>query len=224
MDASQFIKFNQPFTCLIAGATRSGKSTLVKNILSNCETLFNKDSLRVMYCHGMLTNKDPETIPDVHLQYYTTLPNEKEIDDFAPDIIVIDDLMVELSKSPQLLNMFTKGSHHKNINVFFLTQNLFFNSPIWRTLSLNAHYLFIMKNPRDRSQINHIARQFYPRQPNILTEAYEDATREPFSYLKIDATPETPDDYRIQSRITSEDNKGTLSPIFYIPKKHVRKP
>jgi len=37
--------------------------------------------------------------------------------------VIIDDLMQETNET--VANMFTKGSHHRNISVVFLAQNLF---------------------------------------------------------------------------------------------------
>ncbi|RWR99665.1 hypothetical protein B4U80_06778 [Leptotrombidium deliense] len=99
-----------------------------------------------------------------------------------------------------------------------LLQNIFFKSPDMRTISLNAHYLVIMKNPRDRSQIRHLAMQLYPTNVNRLIEAYSDATGKPFSYIKVDCTALTPDEFRLQSRLTPEENNGVFAPVLYPPK------
>jgi len=47
--------------------------------------------------------------------------------------------------------MFTKISHHRNVSVVYLTQNVFDKNKYARTISLNAHYLVLIKNPRDAS-------------------------------------------------------------------------
>ena len=57
-----------------------------------------------------------------------------------------------------LYNLFTKGSHHSNLSVLHLVQNVFDKNKHTRTISLNAHYLVIFKNPRDASQVTHSAR------------------------------------------------------------------
>jgi len=38
-------------------------------------------------------------------------------------LVIIDDLMQETNET--VANMFTKGSHHRNVSVVFLAQNLF---------------------------------------------------------------------------------------------------
>ena len=78
-----------------------------------------------------------------------------------------------------IANMFTKGSHHRNVSVVFLAQNLFSKNKFARTMSLNAHYMVLFKKPRDVSQFANLARQMYPKTSQFAVEAYRDATREP---------------------------------------------
>ena len=40
-----------------------------------------------------------------------------------PVLLIIDDLMQETNES--VVNLFTKGSHHRNVSVMYLAQNLF---------------------------------------------------------------------------------------------------
>ena len=65
--------------------------------------------------------------------------------------MVIDDQMTETSNNKRILNLFTNGSHHRNLSLIFLVQNVYFQGKIKRTLSLNASYLVLFKNPRQAS-------------------------------------------------------------------------
>jgi len=56
----------------------------------------------------------------------------------CPTLLIIDDLMSETNQL--VANIFTNISHHRNINVLYLTQNLFDKNRFARTISLNAHY------------------------------------------------------------------------------------
>ena len=114
-----------------------------------------------------------------------------------------------------VVNLFTKGSHHRNLSVFYLTQNLFHQGPGQRDISLNANYIVVFKNPRDRAQIKHLARQVYPENPLFLQESYLDATSRPHGYLVLDLKQSTSENYRIRTNIFSEHQPE----IFYLPKK-----
>ena len=95
------------------------------------------------------------TMKDVEFQQ--GLPDVEELESC---LLVLDDMMDRLES--EVADLFTKGSHHKNISVIAVTQNVFHPSRFRRTISLNTHYMVLFKNPRDASQIQHLARQMYP--------------------------------------------------------------
>ena len=64
-------------------------------------------------------------------------------------------------KDAVIAKLFTKKSHHGNLSVIYIVQNLFHHSKEHRTISLNASYLCLTKNVRDASQIIHLAKQLY---------------------------------------------------------------
>ena len=88
-------------------------------------------------------------------------------------MIILDDLMEETDQ--RVASLFTKKSHHRNISVMYIVQNLFHH----RTISLNAHYMVVFKNPRDVSQIMALAHQMYPQRTKYFLEAYTAATAQP---------------------------------------------
>ena len=75
--------------------------------------------------------------------------------------------MAECANDKRLTMLFTKGSHHLNLSVIFITQNLFYKGSQIRDVSLNSQYLILFKNRRDLSQIMHLGRQLYPRKINF---------------------------------------------------------
>ncbi len=117
------------------------------------------------------------------------------------NLVVIDDLMTELSGDARVMNMFTKGSHHRNMSVVFIVQNLFLASKQFRTISLNAHYMVLFKNPRDNSQIIHLGKQIYPGRVKFVQESFMDATKKQYGYLLVDMRATTPEDLRLRTDI-----------------------
>ena len=72
------------------------------------------------------------------------------------NLFIVDDMMGE--KDAVIAKLFTKKSHHGNLSVIYIVQNLFHHSKEHRTISLNASYLCLTKNVRDASQIVHLAK------------------------------------------------------------------
>lgn len=215
-------KFKHPFSCLVSGPSGSGKTILVRRILKNfkaCIYNFQQPVLRVLWSYGQWHHFINVKISDnVIVHYHKGIINDNVLNEFKPHIIVFDDLLDEIDKNKYLENMFTKKSHHLNISVFFLVQNLFFKT--LRTISLNANYIILMKNPRDGAQIMNLARQIFPKKSKRLTEAYDEATKEPYGYIVIDLKPDTPDSMKLRTRITSEEVahlNRQFYPIIYEP-------
>lgn len=120
-------------------------------------------------------------------------------------LLVIDDLMGETDS--RITRLFTRGSHHRNVSVLYLVQNMFSKNKEHRTISLNCHYLVIFKNPRDASQIENLSKQMYPGKSRFMREVYKNATEPPHGYLLIDLRQGTPDHLRLRTNIFPNEHQ-----------------
>jgi len=84
--------------------------------------------------------------------------------------------------------LFTKGSHHRNLLVILVTQDIFQKTSHSRDISLNTKYIVAFKNPSDKLQFQCLARQIYPENPTELFRIYKEVTEPPHGYLLIDLT------------------------------------
>ena len=142
------------------------------------------------------------------IEFLKGLPDIDEINSNENNLIILDDLMSDCEKDKSILNLFTTDSHQKNISVFLITQNLFSQGKFSRTISLNCHYLIIMNNPRDRSQIFYLSRQMYPNNSKFLIECYSDAVEnKQFGYLFIDLKQTTDKNFRVQTGILNGEER-----------------
>ena len=209
------IVFKHPFTCMIAGPTQSGKTSLLTKILGEIQDLISPTPVNIVYCYTRWQNAYnylKTLIPSIHFQ--EGLPDIENFNQHVNNMIILDDLMTSVEKDKDILNLFTVDSHQKNISVFFLTQNLFSQGKFSRTISLNCHYIILLNNPRDRAQVHFLARQMYPKNSNFLIEAYNDSTENKnYGYLFIDLTQSTDNKLRIQTGITLKEKR-----IIYVPK------
>ena len=101
-----------------------------------------------------------------HIQFVkgipTALEHDSSFDANKRNLVVFDDQMIDASKEKRILNLFTHGSHYRNLSVIYIVQNLFHQGKGSRSISLNSHYLVLFKNPRDKLQILTLAKQMYP--------------------------------------------------------------
>jgi hypothetical protein len=99
------------------------------------------------------------------------------------EIVILDDLMAQSGKDKRISDLFTKGSHHRNLSIIYIVQNIFHQGTEMRNISLNAHYIVLFKSPRDKQQISMLARQINPGKVQEFMRSYEDATSRPHGYL-----------------------------------------
>jgi len=199
------IRLKSPFTAIVAGPTGSGKTHLLSRLISNAHIVSNPPPKEIIYCYGVW-QKAFESIQGV--KFHEGLLDIKEAipRDGEARWLIIDDLMDKANE--QTDELYTKFSHHMNISVFFVVQNLFRKQQ--RTMSLNTHYLFLFKNPGDSSFISHLARQVYPHNSKFMVEAYQNATQKPHSYLLVDLKQNTDDRLRLIGDFASHDGVKTV--------------
>ena len=123
------------------------------------------------------------------------------------NLLIIDDLINDATNSSVISDLFTKGSHHRNISVILTVQNFFCRGKENRNITLNANYIVLFKNPRDRQFANKIAQQIYPHKRKWFQNIFEDATKKEYSYLFLDLRSSTPDEIRLLSNVFEEDGK-----------------
>ena len=198
------VRFRTPANFYICGASQSGKSFFLRSMLRNLEYLFSSIPSKIIYSYGVYQKEFPElseTVPNI--QFVEGFPNDlyDMTDAHDSSMIILDDLMSQCSNDQRVVDLFTRGSHHRGITVLFLTQNLFPPGKLSRTLSLNAHYMLIFRNPRDSLGITTLARQMYPKNVDYLLESYNDATKRPYGYLLLDLHQLTPADMRLRTNI-----------------------
>ena len=196
--------FKGPFRCVVAGASGSGKSSLMVNILKHHLSLIEPELKGIVWCYsewqtGYESLLEHNNTKD--LIHFVKGPPSNDMFNVKAGhtLIVIDDQMNTIV-GREYEEMFTKKSHHTNTSIIHLVQNIFLKS--MRTMSLNSDYLILFKNPRDMSQIRHLASQMYPGNSKFLVAAYTEATHEhPHTYLAIDLTQSASNRGRVRTNI-----------------------
>jgi len=130
----------------------------------------------------------------------------------VPTLIVLDDLM-DSAYSTKVSELFTKGSHHRNINLVPITQNLFHQGPSSRNIYLNSKYIVVFKNPRDKTQIVHLVRQVYPENISSFHKTYLEASKDPHTYLFLALTQSINDLLRFRTKIFPAEITEVFAPV-----------
>jgi hypothetical protein len=211
-------RLQTPFTYLASGASQSGKTIHILNILTFRQILFappqdaSKEekanfvapSNTIYYYHQWQSIFNEFQRRNLVTEFVNHLPTTEELNektlafrDRGGSIVIIDDFVSQLTEA--ISDLFTVLCHANNINVFLLTQNIFHKNIFFRTISLNARYISIFKNPRDSSQITHFAKQFAPQNSRYIVDAYKECTKKPYTYMLFDHCQSTPDSIRVRS-------------------------
>lgn len=214
-------KLEHPCTMIIAGPSTCGKTFFTCQLLNNLE-IFNKKIQKVIWCNNEKAALPArEKLPqNVEIEFLDALPQNFENNDNVPMLIILDDMMTDATSSIQVSELFTKGSHHRNISVVLITQNIFHQSKHCRDISLNAKYLVIFKNPRDKAQFNHLARQIYPENVGMLQKIYKRSTQTGHSYLFIDLTQGINDLLRFRTNIFKKEFSECYCPTALLNKEN----
>lgn len=201
----------------VSGATMSGKSYWTLRLLREKEIMFSKPPEQVLYCYGiyqplfeMIENEMP------FVTFYQGLPSEDMLKDLSSssscNLVILDDLMEHVTSSSGMESLFVKGVHHLHLSVLYINQNLYCKGKHSRTINLNTHIYVLMKNPRDVSQLQCLARQAFLGKSAFLMEAYKDATSQPYGYLVLDFSPGAEEAYRVRTRVFSGEDTIIYQP------------
>ena len=115
-----------------------------------------------MWCYG-----EKSAVPSRHqlpgnVRFKEGVPEEFGSANGEPCLVILDDLLNNFY-SKQVCELFTRVSHHRNINVTLIIQNLFHQGRFCWDISLNAHYIVALKNVRDQKQFTFLAGQVYQK-------------------------------------------------------------
>jgi hypothetical protein len=109
--------------------------------------------------------------------------------------------MAQSGKDKRIADLFTKGSHHRNLSIIYIVQNMFHLGKEMRNISINAHYIVLFKSRRVKQQISMPARQGNPGKVQEFMMSYEDATSRSHEYLMLDLKPTTDDQQRLKTNV-----------------------
>ncbi len=191
-------QFRTPSSVLIVGPSASGKTVFTTRLLTDNLDLFATRPNRIHYWYGSW-QKSFETLKKTGVTFSAGVPTEKELDKWFPrgGLLVMDDLMTEGNNDKTVLDIFTKHSHHRNITVLYLCQDM--------SISRNAHYIVAFKNPRDQLGVRNVVLQAFPVKWQTVLDVFRRVTSRPFGYLVLDLHPASSDDKLLVSHLLKDE-------------------
>jgi len=207
--------FPSPVTINISGASSSGKSWFTYRMLKWKDEMFSLPLKKCLYCYGIWQPLFNEMESTLNIEFHKGLPSELTLQNFAGDttehnVVVLDDLMSQISKSSDIESLFVRGSHHLKLSVVYLNQNMFSQGKNARSVSLNSQILVLFRNPRGLSQVEVLSRQ--TGFGKSLIESFKDATSKQYGYLLIDLTTSCEEKKRLRTSIFPDEYT-----IVYVP-------
>ena len=137
------LRLKDPFTSIVACLTGSGKSTFCVKFLKNLDTQCTESRFSggIIWCYSEKTSVTYKQLTGVeNIQFQEGLPETFGNTCGKPSLLILDDLLNQVY-SEAVCDIFTKGSHHRNMSFILVTQNIFHQGSKCRDSSLNANYV-----------------------------------------------------------------------------------
>ena len=189
-----------PFTMSISGPTGCGKTFIVKKILR--DNLIKPQPQRIIWMYKRWQPLYDEIRATIHPrpEFVQGIPANLEKDEYINphmrNLIVLDDLMSASSKDSRITDLFTEGSHHRNLSVISINQNMYYSKD--PTQRRNCHYMILFNNPVDQQPVMTLARQMYPGNTKTFMKSFQEAVHKPRGYLLVDLKPTTGAESRLR--------------------------
>jgi len=206
------VSFKVPFSAVLAGPSKCGKSHFILNLLKNADVMYDKGrpAYTLFYYASWQPKYDEMKKLGLVDEWRNVTPTIEEINKIAVQYVtrggmqvVIDDMMNHINRD--MAELFTVNSHHLNITAIFLSQNLYHDNSHYRSMKTSMNYLVLFKNPASLSQAETFFRSFRPQDARELSRIYQKISEEKYAYLLIDLHQTTPYSLRIRTKIFPED-------------------
>ena len=199
-------QFHTPSSILVVGPSGSGKTVFVTRLLQQTNALFKQPPDNICYCYGAW-QEGFKALQQQGVTFYEGIPDLAQLKKWFPKggVLCLDDLMDEGGNDKRVLDLFTKHSHHNNVTVLYLSQDMFPPGKYAKTINRNAHYIIVFKNPRDQLGFKNLLIQSFPDTWKDILKQFQKLTQTPFTYMVVDLHPASDDAFRLYSHILKED-------------------
>ena len=116
-----------PASIMITGPSGSGKTVFIRRLITENMIYPKPESIVIVYSEWQ---KEYEKLSnfDSNIEFIKGPMSLDLYNSFSPEkrnLLVLDDQLFEAAKSDQVEKYFVQGSHHCNLTIAFITQNIF---------------------------------------------------------------------------------------------------
>lgn len=193
-----------PFSMLVAASTKSGKTELVKDLIVNHYQVFDRPVEEVVWLHHK-NAKDEDLCSylrqhlNVPIRFIEGFPAQDiaeqrlfQTDKSSLKCLVLDDIVASALKSPTFIDLFTIISHHQNVVVIAILQNLHSDTSghrqIMNNIIRNVSYVVLFPDRRQTAACKQIARTYFNGDEHLLMRPFKYLieNKEKYQYMVID--------------------------------------
>lgn len=193
---------NTPCSFVFTATTKSGKSTLVRDLLLNHYQMFDKPLDEVVWLYHknavdeqfMSHLKNNLNIPIRFLEGFRAdeISNGTLFKSKGLKCLVLDDVVVSALRSPVFMDLFTVISHHQSMVVIAILQNVHADTPsqrqIMNNVIRNLSFLVLFPDRRQMNACKQIARTYFGGEEDKLLKPFKYLidNKEKYNYMLID--------------------------------------
>jgi|TARA_R110000803_G_scaffold32664_6_gene71818 hypothetical protein len=215
---------------IISGASGSGKSNLIINLLKSTKTTKDKKhkkSYRNMFDNVILVSPSAHTVKDSPLenisddQKFNSISEdmfdlvdsmtEDAVEDDKHTLLILDDVssQLRLKENEKLLNQLVKNRRHLNLSIWVVTHKVTDAPPSLRS---NANLIYLFK-PKTNKEINTIQEEYMMMPKKEADELMKAAYKNRYDFMLIDTSLRSSSDfvfYRNYNQLIFEDDKKEI--------------
>lgn len=191
-----------PFSMICAASSKNGKTTLIRDLLVHHYRLFDKPLEEIVWLHH---KNAYDSDLEMYLKEHVNIP-VRFVEGFPADHIrngelfaskglkclVLDDVVVSALKSPIFIDLFTIISHHMNVVVIAILQNLHADTAsqrqIMNNIIRNLSYVVLFPDRRQMNACKQLARTYFSGEEEKLTKPFKYLidSNEKYNYMLVD--------------------------------------
>lgn len=191
-----------PFSMICAASSKSGKTTLIRDLLVNHYRIFDQPLDEIVWLYhqnaydGDLEQylKDNLNIPIRFVQGFPAdeIRNGDLFKTKGLKCLILDDVVVSALKSPVFIDLFTIISHHMNVVVIAIIQNLHADTAsqrqIMNNIIRNLSYVVLFPDRRQMNACKQLARTYFSGEEHRLTQPFKFMidNHENYNYMVVD--------------------------------------